>query len=66
MRFVCVLLLVLTTVLAYKINPFDKVRRKFELLDDQTKKYICDLCTETAIATEEYIGAEGVSWKSMI
>lgn len=60
MRFVCVFLLCLTTVLA-KPSPFDRVHRKLELMDDQTKKYLCDICSETAIATEEYAGSEGVS-----
>ncbi|KAI6175743.1 hypothetical protein M3Y97_00723100 [Aphelenchoides bicaudatus] len=57
---VFVLALVAVTVSAHdRPNPFDKVSRKMELLDDQTKKYFCDLCTDVVEASEEYIGAEG-------
>jgi hypothetical protein len=42
-------------------NPFAKVQHKWKLLDDATKKYFCDLCTDVVEASEEYIGAEGVS-----
>lgn len=50
---------VLATV-AERPNPFDKVRQKFDGLDDATKKYFCNLCTDVVEATEQYIGEEGV------
>ncbi|KAI6187459.1 hypothetical protein M3Y98_00245800 [Aphelenchoides besseyi] len=40
-------------------NPFDVIARKHELLDNNTKQYLCDMCTDVVEATEEWIGSEG-------